>query len=132
MLRKIFNITAYSKHNGLFHQAFSIGKKKRIFESYLLSPDYDYLKINDDGFLVDPYLIFDSVSYTYDKVEAASIINGLNKMNSNDSLGWNDYYSGVNEIYVRVGRKPIYTFDYSDERFNNKNGNIKSRKKVLR
>ncbi len=83
---------------------------KRIKESELLSPDFDFLKIDNDGYLVHPYLIIGSLHYTRDKVIAAGIVNGLRKMkDSNGEYGHLPFLEGRNEINERVYRKPIYS-----------------------
>lgn len=85
-------------------------RERRIKESKLLSPEFDFLEIDDDGYLINPYPIIGSFNYTRDKVIAAGIVNGLRKMkDSNGEYGYLPYYEGRNEINERVHRKPIYS-----------------------
>ncbi len=79
----------------------------RIRESKLLSPEYDYLEIGEDGYLITPYQIVDSFSFTYDKVEAAGMIAGVDAIKK-DNATWNDYFAAVNEVYIKAGRKEKY------------------------
>ena len=79
---------------------------KRIRESELLSPEFDFLEIDDDGYLITPYPIIDSVNYTRDKVLAAGIIYGLQKKGEDNTYdGFFTYLEGIDEIKKRVHRK---------------------------
>ena len=53
----------------------------RLLESALLSPEFDYLEIGENGLLKKPFLIPETGSYTFDKVYAASVIKGSEYMN---------------------------------------------------
>lgn len=89
--------------------------KRRLIESEKLSPEFDYLKINDKGRLIKKYPIPMSMSFTYDKVAAAGFIRGFQLMDENPELGWAAAYIGINEIQVRAGREPIFTEEQIEE-----------------
>lgn len=82
--------------------------KLRIQESELLSPEYDYLKINKRGLLKKKYPIPNSMSYTRDKVAAASFNNMriyIEEHPGSDGEGWKN---ARDDVYIRAGREPVY------------------------
>ena len=95
----------------LSKQKYELERIKRLKESEALGKEYEFLKINKDGFLEKPYPIPGAFSSTNDKVAAASFIKGFKNMEEcqNDSLGWAPYYEGRNEIYQIAEREPIYS-----------------------
>lgn len=77
-------------------------REKRIRESNALSPEYDYLKINNNGLLKEPYEITNGKT-TRDKVLAAAHIRGIDKLYEVEPGNIeNQYYSGYKEIFDRV------------------------------
>ena len=85
-------------------------RDNRIRESMMLSPEYDYLSIDDEGYLVEPYNTLEGDSYTYDKVVAAGTELGKKRLLEADGkYGKLPYYKARNEINERVGRKAIYS-----------------------
>ncbi len=80
----------------------------RLLESALLSPEFDYLEIGENGLLKKPFLIPETGSYTFDKVYAASVIKGSEYMNQYNNSSLIPYYMGRNMIYNRVLREVPY------------------------
>ena len=104
-------------------------KQRRLLESELLGPEYDYLEIDDDGYLSAPYGILDSTYYTFDKVVAAGTELGKKRMDEDNGKNGNlPFYKARNEINERVGRKPVY----SDKDFVNEMDKINNFMKVKR
>jgi len=83
----------------------------RLLESELLSPEFDYLEIDERGLLKKPFLVPETGSYTFDKVYAASVIKGHEYMNHYKNANLIPYYIGRNTIYNRVLREVPYSID---------------------
>ncbi len=100
-----------------------VERERRLRESSALSPEYDYLEIDEDGYLLIPYSTNGKDTYTYDKVLAAGMELGKEYMKlAEDQYGFLPLYKAINEINARVGRKPSYdnkAFVKEMERVNN-------------
>lgn len=97
------------------HEEYQEEVRQRFIESEKLSPEYDYLKINKCGRLIKGYPIPMAMSFTYDKVAAASYIRGYQLMDEMPELGWAAAYIGRNEIYERVGRERPFSEEKIEE-----------------
>ncbi len=82
--------------------------KIRLLESSLLSPEFDFLEVDEKGLLKKPFLVPETKMYTFDKVYAASVIKGHEYMNQYKNNGMIPYYMGRNMIYNRVLREVPY------------------------
>lgn len=86
-----------------------VNKKIRLLESELLDPEYAYLKIDNNGYLVNGYPIPMAMSFTKDKVESAAFAYGYTLMDKYPNMGWAAAYIARNDINQRVGRKKIFS-----------------------
>ena len=105
-----------------------IRDNRRILESILLSPDFDFLEIDNHGYLKEKFPIPGSMSFTRDKVAAASFIEGERMMDEHPELGWGAYYLGVNSIHERTKRRKVY----SDEQIADTIKNDKEKTRTLK
>ena len=104
-------------------------RQRRLLESEVLGPEYDYLEIDNEGYLVDPYRILDTTYYTFDKVIAAGTELGKKRLEEDNGKNGNlPFYKARNEINERVGRQPVY----SDKDFVNEMDRLNNFMKVKR
>ena len=75
----------------------------RKVESELLSPEYDFLEIDNRGFLKKGVFLYNSITVTRDKVQAAAQEYGLSEIDERT------YMERANKIYERAGRHKVYS-----------------------
>lgn len=87
----------------------SLNLKIRLLESELLDPEFEYMKINKNGYLIKGWPIPMAMSMTRDKVAGASFDYGYKMMDKFPNFGWVPSYIAENEIYQRVGRRRVFS-----------------------